>query len=90
MSANVRAYTLRAEKDGEAVVVAQIEIRCPECGEEPLVYVIPGHHLRTVRDVLIDILDQQPDVVDAGVQLQKTQRATFTVPGDAPKKSEMN
>ena len=45
--------------DGRAYLVTTITIDCPACGQVSMV--LPGHHLRAVRDLLIKFIDAFPD-----------------------------
>lgn len=47
------------EREPESLLV-EIMIDCPECG--PQRYRIAGHHLRMVRDLCIDAIDQYPEL----------------------------
>ena len=87
MKAAVRIYTLKAETPDGPLVVAQIEVDCPMCGA--LRYVIPGHHLRMLRDVLIDVIDQAPEAAgpEATAHLRAADRLTFPLDGPATKES---
>ena len=57
--------------DGQEFLLVEIAIDCPSCGR----YLIPiaGHHLRAVRDVLIEMIDLHPDPkltgTDAGLKV---------------------
>lgn len=76
----VRAFAVDGEIDGQHVVVAQIEIDCDEC--QTLRFIIPGHHLKTVRDVVIDLLDQFPDL---GGERTLTKTSTIAIKLDGQK-----
>lgn len=88
---HVKVYTLKATAtDGREVFVTQITIDCPTC--ETLTYTIPGHHLRTIRDCLIDVIDQYPEEAgpEAGPKLKTAERSTFAVGGGLSQKPESN
>jgi hypothetical protein len=87
MKNTVRAFAVDATStDGQRVVVVQIEIDCPECGT--LTYVIPGHHLRTIRDVAIDHLDRFPEL-NVGTTTKKDS-VTIALDADRSKKAGWN
>lgn len=83
----IRAFVVEAvSDDGERELTAQIEIDCAACG--PIVLLIPGHHLRTVRDVVIDILDQFEYLKEG--RTVRTTMSKFTVDGEQAKKARDN
>lgn len=86
----LRVYTVKAEaEDGRpAILVHQIEITGTESGL-PIRYVIPGHYLRMIRDVLIELVDQHPQ--DAGPAAgPKQTEGSFVVDTALAKKAEEN
>ena len=68
---------------GQEFLVVEVAIDCPSCGR----YLLPiaGHHLRAVRDVLIEMIDLHPDPkltgTDAGLKILERLRFEST-PGD--------
>ncbi len=66
----------------------QIEIDCAECGET-LTWTIPGHHLRTIRDVAIDHLDQFPEF-NRGTITKLGTTGSVACGGDRSKNPERN
>lgn len=71
---------------GEKVLIVQIEIECERC-VQPLRYVIPGHHLKLVRDMLTDAIDAHTDLPQETVRAGG--RASTTIPG-VPKDPSLN
>jgi hypothetical protein len=69
--------------DGQEFLMIEIAVDCPSCGR----YLIPiaGHHLRAVRDVLIEMIDLHPDPkltgTDAGLKILERLRFD-SEPGD--------
>lgn len=48
------------EMGGEKALVAEIQITCPDCGD--LTYRVAGHHLKSIRDLLIAWIDEFPEL----------------------------
>lgn len=46
--------------EGDPFVLVEIDIACPVCGSQRLQ--LAGHHLRTVRDVCIQAIDDYPEL----------------------------
>jgi hypothetical protein len=88
MADRIQVFAVEAiGEQGEKEVIAQIHLECDRC--EPVVLVIPGHHVRQVRDVLIDLLDQFPYLVDGGRTVRTTTQK-FTVDAESAKKASDN
>jgi hypothetical protein len=88
MADRIQVFAVEAISEaGEKEVIAQIHLACDRC--EPVVLVIPGHHVRQVRDVLIDLLDQFPYLVDGGRTVRSTTER-FTIDAAAAKKASDN
>lgn len=98
MTAKVSCSTIMAElPNGEKALFLDIQIDCPVCGriqvrlvsgnkdEEPLF--LPGHHLRMIRNALVDAIDQYPTLTGTDAQIQQVDRFGWSGP---PQKSEMN
>lgn len=67
--------------DGREFVVIEIEIDCPACGHYALQ--VAGHHLRAVRDIVIEMIDLHPDLTGRDDDLQVLERLRFdSRPGD--------
>ncbi len=47
--------------EGHRNLVVQLAVDCPACGKYELLP-IAGHHLRALRDAVIDAIDQYPDL----------------------------
>ena len=87
MKQPVRAYAVDATIDGQRTVLVQIEIDCAECGTVQLL--IPGHHLRTVRDICIDQLDHFPEFA-TGTLTKTDTTGPIRMDSDRSKKPELN
>lgn len=57
-----------------AQLVVEIEIHCPRCGEQRIRIV--GHHLKMIRDVCIDAIDQHPELTSTEPQVTDRMRIT--------------
>lgn len=64
---------------GEEFLMLEITIDCPACGQYTMR--IAGHHLRMIRDMLIETIDQYPDLTgkDGDVQVLNRLRAAGPV-----------
>lgn len=71
---------------GEKTLVVRIAIACESCGT--IQYVIPGHHLKLVRDMLTDAIDAHTDLPET--TLQVGERVGVVIPGGAPKDPSQN
>jgi hypothetical protein len=81
----IQVYVVEAVSDhGEKELVVQLQIACPACGEVRLV--VHGHHIRGLRDILIDLLDQFPYLDDGGKVVRTTQEQ-FTITATQAKKA---
>lgn len=54
----------------QAYLVVEVTVDCPECG--PAVIRIPGHHLKTLRDICQSYCDQFPALTGGAVTLVNT------------------
>lgn len=66
--------------DGQQALTVQLDLDCEICGPQRIV--LAGHHLRTLRNALIDVIDRHPDLTgqDAPVRDQWEQ----VIPGGDP------
>lgn len=71
---------------GEKILVVQIEIDCEGCGRT-LRYVVPGHHLKMVRDMLTDAIEAHADLPTGTIKAGG--RTTVVIPG-GPKDPTQN
>ena len=85
VESHVRSQIIMAEPVvGSPFVFAQFEIDCPFCGQQ--VIQIAGHHMRLIRDVLIEAIDKYPALTQvAGVEVLNT--LTIKGPGGDPSKN---
>lgn len=63
------------EVEGELLVV-EVEIDCPDCGK--VGYQFMGHHLKAVRNILIEYCDQYPQLTGSDAGLEVVKRLQFT------------
>lgn len=49
-----------AEAGGGKLLVVEIEITCPDCGHQQ--HRFAGHHLKAIRDLVIEWIDQFPEL----------------------------
>ena len=56
------------------LLVVEIDIDCPECGQYQVR--VMGHHLRAIRDLLIEFIDLHPELTgtDQGVERIESSR----------------
>lgn len=59
-SFEVRGFVMEDPISGEETYAIAIQVRCPYCGDQ--VYTIAGHHLRSFRDALVQMIDARPDL----------------------------
>lgn len=87
--ASVTGFCIHAQPAPEqhqpARLYAEVEIRCPACADHPIRIPLPGHHLRAIRDLLIEWCDRYPAETTGGT-LIKEERHEFTTggPGSDP------
>lgn len=74
IKAKVTIQIIKIEQPEEVFV--QVEIDCPVCGA--LGFVMPGHHLGSLRDAIIEAMDLYPKLTKAGTI---TDREGFTFRG---------
>ena len=58
--------------NGERFLLVEIAIDCPVCG--PQVIRLAGHHLRAVRDLLIEFIDLHPESTGKDGDIQTIDR----------------
>jgi hypothetical protein len=68
--------------DGRQALVVQIDIDCPQCGTFALQ--LAGHHLRTVRDALVEMIDLHPTLTGKDEDVTHVSRITGSAPGGDP------
>jgi len=66
--------------EGDPFLVVEIDIGCPICGVVELR--LAGHHLRTVRDVIIEAIDQYPELTKCESQVVDRYAIRSRAPGD--------
>lgn len=57
------------------VMLVEIDIDCPMCGEQHLQ--IAGHHLRALRNLIIEFIDLHPDMTGEEAGITNIGRTTF-------------
>lgn len=76
MKANILIQSVKVETpDGQAILILQVGINCPECGEYS--FVVSGHHLRTLRDAIIQTIDGFPDLCGKEGQTAVVSRSSW-------------
>lgn len=71
--------------NGDQDLYVEIAIDCPVCGQHRVRFA--GHHLRAMRDFLVDTIDRFPDLTLKDEQVQCMDRVEFTGPGNDPRSS---
>lgn len=71
---------------GEELLLVEIAIDCPGCGQ----YTIPiaGHHLRMVRDALVQMIDLHPTLTGTDDAVKVIERLQFA--GRGPDRPQDN
>jgi hypothetical protein len=70
----------------EEVLTLQVEIGCPLCGDHVVVFA--GHHLRALRNLLLDTIDQHPALCGEEAGIAVVNRLKFG--GEVPPDPTMN
>ena len=60
---------------GEALLVVEIAVDCPLCGQYTLR--LAGHHLRMIRDALVQMIDLHPGLTGTDADVQTLQKLQF-------------
>ncbi len=50
--------------EGPSFLLVEVSIDCPVCGQQTLQ--LAGHHLRLVRDVILEAMDRHPELTCSG------------------------
>jgi len=58
--------------DGERFLLVEITIDCPVCGRHTIH--VAGHHLRAIRDLMIEFMDLHPDLTGKDGDIQTIER----------------
>lgn len=68
--------------DGQEFLIVEIAIDCPACGQ--ITIRLAGHHLRAIRDALIELIDLHPGVTgkDGDVHVIERIRVAGEIPDD--------
>lgn len=61
-----RSILITAQEDGQQLLVLEIALDCPECGQHA--FRIAGHHLRTLRQLLTSVIDANPTLTGSESQ----------------------
>lgn len=69
-------FVLELGPPPQKVLVLQLEIRCPTCGQQRIQ--ILGHHLRALRETIRLAFDTYPELLGADADLQVGETMTFT------------
>lgn len=70
----------------EEVLALQVEISCPICGDHAAVFA--GHHLRSLRNLLLETIDQHPGLCGDEAGISVVNRLKFG--GEVPPDPSMN
>jgi hypothetical protein len=64
---------------GEELLTVEIAIDCPYCGQ----YTIPiaGHHLRAIRDALIEQIDLHPTLTGKDSDVRTLEKIQYSMAG---------
>ena len=81
-----RAVKITFAEDGAEVLVGEFAINCPACGQVTLRFA--GHHMRSMRDALIEWIDRYPELTGTDEDVQVIGR--MQTGGMAPHDPEMN
>lgn len=71
--------------DGREFLVVDIAIACPYCGDHTVQFA--GHHLRAIRDGLIEMIDLHPGLTGRDEDIQTSERSQFGGVVDDPTKN---
>lgn len=65
-----------------SALIEEIEIACPQCGTHTIR--LAGHHLRAIRNLLIEAIDRHPDLCgsDSGIAVVNRMEFGGTPPRD--------
>ncbi len=69
----------------ERILIVQIEIDCPGCGQQQ--FWVAGHHLRALRNMLVEFIDLHPDLTGDEAGMKVINRMQFTGQGNDPTNS---
>jgi len=67
---------------GEELLLVEFAINCPHCGQ--YTFPIAGHHLRMVRDALVEMIDLHPGLTGKDSDVKTLEKIQFgmTEPAD--------
>ena len=71
---------------GDETLVVQIAIDCPLCGQYTVTFA--GHHLRMIRDALIEMIDLHPGLTGRDTDVQTVEKIQWQQ--QAPRRPEDN
>lgn len=87
MEASMKGTATMVElSSGERLLVVGIDIDCPMCGQ--LQIQLSGHHLRGVRDLLIEFIDLHADLTGKDSDIRTIER--LQTQGKIPENPVMN
>lgn len=67
---------IATETNGRRSLHVQIDVDCPECGTFALY--LPGHHLRALKQVVDEAVEQYGELVGEAARLEVVRRETFS------------
>lgn len=77
-----RIFYWEACEGAPAQLVVEFDIHCPACGEQRIR--IAGHHLKMIRDICIQAIDQHPELT---VEPRITERQAIKARSNDPSTS---
>jgi hypothetical protein len=87
MTADIKAAaTLATFPDGTKVLMGEIVIDCESCGGGTVR--LPGHHMRVVRNLLMQWCDEYPELTGSDEHIREVGRTR--IEGTPPADPEMN
>jgi hypothetical protein len=84
-SRTVGTVVLAELADGQKYLQVSIDIDCPICGQYTAVFM--GHHLRAIRQILSDAIDEHPDQTLRETDVRTLETLKFSGPSNDPETS---
>ena len=77
-----RAILIQLPDDPEEMLIVEIEIECPSCGQHAIR--LAGHHLRAIRNLLMEFVDLHPNLCgdEAGMKVLNRMKFAGSAPSD--------
>lgn len=74
------ATKITLAEGGEELLVVELKLDCPACGQHTIR--IAGHHLRSIRDALIEMIDLHPTLTGKDSDVKTIKKLQFGMQGD--------